>query len=221
MAWVNRELAKKSGGTFWVRIDDLTNLGTDRNEISYRRHYGNLMLDDLEWMGIPPDAVSWQSEWRDVIEMYREKAGIVEDLRVNSTVLKPTVLKPNVFGRGFGFVSNLDSCLNGVILDKVMRVNPVVRGDDLLVEQLAYAGFCSRLGFDVPKMAYLPRIEANGQSVSGTNGMLQIQALRKKGMTPEDILEAVISAGLVDPSGPISADNIAWDHPTLKGAIVE
>lgn len=212
MAWINREIAKRSGGIFWVRIDDLTNIGTGQDEISYRRHYGNLILDDLDWMGVSPSAVAWQSEWRDVLEMYKERANITEDLRVDATVLHRGPI-----GRGFSFVSNLEACLNGVILDKMMRINPVVRGEDLLVEQLAYSGFCSRLGFEIPRMAYVPRLEFDGQAISGTNGLLQIQALRKKGLSPEDIIETILEAALIDPSKDISADNLRWDHPTVKG----
>ncbi|MGU3493221.1 glutamate--tRNA ligase [Xanthobacteraceae bacterium A53D] len=54
-ALLNALLARRAGGTFVLRYDD-TDLARSRPE------YAQAIAEDLEWLGIPPDQVAWQSQ---------------------------------------------------------------------------------------------------------------------------------------------------------------
>lgn len=204
MALLNHGVAHETGGCFWLRLDDLYHPKSEMAAIS------DSIIEDMEWVGVPPDRIVRQSEWQELFETESRRGGIIEQLDFPTTVLFDNIGRHHVRHE-----TCLSSVLRGVICDHEMNIKQVIRGEEMIHEQSAYVDFCSRLGFDVPRFAYLSRVEVDGIVVAGSRGMWPVRRLREQGVQPEEIIIALRRACLYDPDRNIVPSNIVAYRPQL------
>ncbi len=70
-------MARKSGGTFLLRFDDTD---TERS----RQEFADGILEDLAWLGIPPDRIERQSD------RAARYAAVLEDFKARGWSTRPT-----------------------------------------------------------------------------------------------------------------------------------
>lgn len=206
---LNRDVARRNGGKFLVRMET--------EWAAESRLYGTTVgikdladgiLRDMEWAGVPPDYVSWQDEtrWieRVVIERYDHLAIPTE---ITCSKWK--------FNGGRGDMNLLHHTPGKVVYDHVFGCDPVIRGEDLMIEHHWYLYLCGLFGFDPPEMWYVPRLKLDQQVVSKTGVVqLPVEMLRQQGWTPEGLSDLIRRACLLDPDKGFDFPNIKR-QPTL------
>lgn len=212
MVLVNAEEAWKSKGKFILRFDD--------NQRYWRDHIGDArtdqicsdILQDLQWLGIPPDRVIKQSE----IEI-PVACGLEKNLANVSTILRGRYFHDEVPETKAPFVYYPYTpyyTLEKVWMDFDEGVNLLIRGQDLITEFALYSYFVDLLGLPRMKHVYLPRLRTQAGefcSLSKTAGNYKIQDLRSVGITPDQVFECLAESCLINPLLGFSCDNIKED----------
>lgn len=191
MALVNESMARESGGRFIVRWDDshslyIANFGKDKIFLIRQGQ-----RDDLEWLGLKPDAWINQS---DVIEDVRKRiAG-----KVNVFADENPTTYPELIGDDYTPLYPFTPMLTAekVIMDNDEGVNMLVRGIDLLSEYSLYQYYCKLFGLSSPEHIYLPRLKWAHGDMSKTFGSQSISDLRYSGYTPGQVRDMVGKACL-------------------------
>lgn len=93
-----------------------------------------------------------------------------------------------------------------VVDDAAMRVDQVVRGDDLLTSAPDQAWLGQLLGAPVPAYAHVPlAVNAHGQRLAKRDGPVTLRALSADGVNPPEVLSLLaVSLGLAEPDEAIS-----------------
>lgn len=105
-----------------------------------------------------------------------------------------------------------------VVDDKLMCVDEVVRGKDLLASTARQIQLMQALGGSVPRFAHVPLVlNANGEKLSKRDEALTLRALRETGVTPEQLVgQMAYSLGLIKVPREIAAADLiplfAWEH---------
>lgn len=97
-----------------------------------------------------------------------------------------------------------------VVDDALMGVTEVTRGSDLLNSTPRQIYLQNLLGFDLPEYCHVPLLCApDGRRLSKREADLTLQALREKGVQPEEIVGRLAhAAGLIDRFQPIRASEL-------------
>lgn len=209
LAWLNYEEARRRGGKFIVRMETML---IKRNQIDEIKHDNTFMkrdvamiLDQLEWLGIPPDFVSWEDVEQLVVDAVLEQH---PEIPRTSVPMNFTIGTKDSTGIRCAFHETAPR----VISDYYLGCDPVIRGDDLLCEHFFYVWMCQHLGFPIPEMIYVPRIRnEEGRELSRTTGATGIDDMRKKGLTPDDIFSIIRQTCLAEPDGEVSLANLAYN----------
>lgn len=211
---VNQHEAYSRGGQFFVRFDD-TQLHWAKWIMTRERlhHFAGRMLYDLDWLGVQPDRVVYQSDIQDAIH---RKIEDIYGTRVpperNGADYAPVVVgMPMVLPMCYTPAQTMER----VMMDFYMLADLLIRGMDLLDEFALYAYWCEQFRIHHVYHAYLPRLLlADGEdpdyygTVNKTGGVLTVRSFREQGYSPDEIRRLLALACLKDPQGPWAIDNV-------------
>ena len=218
MSLLNEHMAHSSGGKFHVRFaDDPVWFGGNPCSPDEAAEHARLQLDDLDWMGIKVDSISYQSELEQEMLLFLANSNfrmVIDKSRYAYYAgSQPTVLlKPEIPWTPL----NVQHTIEKVVYDYWEDSDVLIRGLEWLPEQWLYMYFCSVLGFPFPKCYYVFRLYAIDEKgsryppkdISKTIGNWRLRDLRDAGITREEILHILQESCLLDPEGAWSLDNI-------------
>lgn len=196
MILINEGVAKASGGTFIVRIEDdcpfwLRECGQKQIEENVRG-----IKEDLAWLGVDAP-VLLQSEY--------------SLLRPAPDENDNTAIYPNVMGGRVLYPYVPEKTAKKVQQDYQDGCNCLIRGDELLTEFSLYAHFCCQYGYPIPEFYYLPHLQYQGRTltdVSKTQGNFKLCDLREAGHSPDKIKSLLALSCLIDPDLGWLLDNV-------------
>ena len=210
-ALVNQHEAHASGGKFILRFDDNTRywvkvLGGKQAVAEIAKG----QQEDLEWLGIVPDEIAYQSELEPEVLAFlaTSRWQPVVDHAPWSDVDLRAICDPPV--TPFGLTSFIT--VEKVIADHMGGVNLLIRGLELMTEDSLYRYFAALFGFMQIATVYIPRLMTGGSTemadVSKTAGNWKIRDVRVRGHSPEMVRSVLRESCLVDPFGPWSLNNL-------------
>jgi hypothetical protein len=219
MAKVNEFLG--SPGSFALRFDDNSRHVMAGKSKQYIQDVANGQLGDLQWLGVCPDSVIYQSDLEERVKMFLagSRFQMVIDhafdgcddtkpkIKVSPAMIRPMRMSTWIIAER-------------VVLDHYGSIDAVVRGVDLLQGHALYVYFCALFGFKFPEMIYLPRLMAADENISKTKGNWTVEELRNLGVFPTRVIELLRSSCLKDPTGSWHFDNVK-DAPRLTVTSVE
>ena len=195
MAMINEAIAHESSGKFLVRFDDsnpfhLVPIGRERMDaiIAGQRY-------DLEWLGIPVDEWSVQSETVEQINVTVNKYLGIKKLPPE-TIAESQLC--DLIGREYMQLYPYTPWLTAekVIWDAQAGVNLLVRGIDLITEFSLYRHFCYQFGFPTPRHIYLPRLMGSQGDIRKSLGGQSIADLRAGGYSAKQVRDKIEKACL-------------------------
>jgi glutamyl/glutaminyl-tRNA synthetase len=207
------------GGKFIIRFDDtqeayLYGVSWDGHRLTANEiiDVKNHMAADLDWLGIKVD--EWQSQITMEVRM-RElldhlTGGVFPPVRqCYTSQMNPEMHWCN-FDVGYPYFPQLTA--EKVLYDFLSGSNLLIRGDDLLDEWSLYNYFCDIWGMPMPRQVFLKRLQAHDGAefldVSKTRGGNTIRSFKEAGWRPEQLIESLAYACLIDPEGPWLIDNL-------------
>ncbi len=224
MALLNEAMAHNSGGEFHIRFDD--------NTPHMMRHYirqipgkdyatterALVQLNDLIWMGIEIDSVSYQSEQEEKMNKFLANSPF---RMVIDNVGYGYNSRSVIAGRSDDFGSSPLSTrhtVEKVVLDYWDGSDVLIRGLEWVAEHHLYMYFCALFGFRFPLCHYVPRLlTAIGISgdrtvgdISKTIGNWSVQELHKIGASPVQIRGELRESCLIDSEGPWNINNLKY-----------
>ena len=204
---VNEYIAHNTGGKFYVRFDDENELIT--NFSSYKLNcIIQSQIDDIKWLGVEVDGWSWQSQIRSWVKEKIKKSGY----KMFSEPLPGCHDLPLIVRLGADFISYPyvnQQTAERVIMDSILNITHVIRGDDFLTEYSLYHYFCQLFELPIPKFIFLPRLSSIKGDVSKSNGGYTVASFRQEGYTSEEIKRLVKDAC-------VHNTNLTWDLYNIK-----
>jgi hypothetical protein len=228
---VNEHEAHISGGLFGVRHDDTQRWWNWKSPPAQIEAWKNLMREDLEWMGIKVDWWMSDSDMHDEIMELAAHVGTKPPLEPFCYDQLPEDIgqdgEPQYPYAPYYTWFKVLADMYGATGTGAEVTNLLIRGADIKSEFSLYCYFTETFGFPRVRHVYLPRLNmvSSGQNgleaVSKTNGKLKVCDMRRRGVTPLMIEEALRESCLKDECGCWSIDNIKknpvwngyeWDH---------
>ena len=210
---VNERMAHTTGGKFYVRFDD-------RNELvahfsSYKLNcITQSQIDDIKWLGVEVDGWSRQSQLLPDVREKIKKSGC----KMFLDPLPGQHKLPLIIRLGADFVSYPyvnQQTAERVIMDSILNITHVIRGDDFLTECSLYQYFCQLFELPIPKFVFLPRLTSIKGDISKSNGGYTVASFRQEGYTSEEIKRLVREACVYDPNLTLDLYNIK-SNPRLN-----
>lgn len=200
---MNEQFAKD--GEFWIRFDDTSPPAANLPK-AVRESIMHGQIDDINWLGVKYKGMSIQSELNDAIykELYRVGH---HDMFDNSHPYLPINIRLGMTFMHYPYVPQ--QIAERVVMDKIMGVTHLIRGEDFTTEYSLYCYFCEIFGYHTPEFIFLPRLKCPRGDISKTNGGYTLKELRGKGYSSEDVRSLLAKACLYYP------DN-GWDIHNLK-----
>ena len=210
-ALVNQHEAHASGGKFILRFDDNTRywvrkLGGQAAMAKIARG----QQKDLEWLGIVPDVVAYQSEMEPAILRYLADSkwqSVIDHQPVPDHDPRVISDPPIAAGGMWAFL-----VAEKVISDEMLGTNLLIRGLEILAEDGLYRYFRALFGYMSIETVYIPRLMTawteDLADVSKTAGNWKIRDVRERGHSPEVVRSVLRESCLVDVHGPWSLDNL-------------
>lgn len=217
-ALFNYLYAKKTGGTFVMRIED-----TDRERST--KEFEKNIIDSFAWLGISWDEFYRQSERTDLYRAKLKKlidegkafvskeqakddeTRTVEVVRLRNrkvpitfedVIRGPITVDPSDLG-DFVIARSIDDPLYHfavVVDDGEMNITHVIRGDDHISNTPRQILILEALGYERPMYAHVPLILAPDRSkLSKRAGATSVEEYRSKGYIPEGILNFLALLG--------------------------
>ena len=214
MAMMNEAIAHDSGGRFLVRFDDsnpfhLTPIGRERMDaiVAGQRY-------DLEWLGIPVDEWSKQSETvEQIITTINQSLGAEKLPPEEIAESQLCDLLGREYMQLYPYAPRLTA--EKVIWDAQAGVNLLVRGIDLITEFSLYQHFCYRFSVSVPpRHIYLPRLMGSQGDIRKSLGGQSIADLRAAGYSSKQVRDKIEKACLRYPPDGWTLRNLN-PEPTL------
>jgi len=180
---VNQAEARRSGGKFIFRFDDSQRYWNWKHGASVESFKWQ-MRDDMEWLGIEPDAWSSQMEMMPQVERlanvldYRLPTDTFNDYEGIEVVGSTTAYYP----------ANERLTAEHVLMDQIEGITCLIRGMDLITEANAYKITACQFGFMRVRQVYIPRLIFAGDVVSKTAGCYKVKDFRQAGLTPDEIV---------------------------------
>src|SRR5436190_12918104 len=223
-ALYNWLLARGSGGTFVLRIED-----TDRERSTPENV--ETILDGLGWLGLDWDEGPYSQAERadahaEAVERLLGEGHAYEDegavrLRVPDEgetavedVIRGTIRFPHEAIKDFVIRRSDGSPLYNLAVavdDRDMGITHVVRGDDHLSNTPRQVMLLRALGEDPPLYAHLPLLHGpDGKKLSKRHGAASVQELRDAGFLPEAVRNylALLGWGDTDDETILSTDEL-------------
>ena len=192
IAYLNSEIAHKSGGKFVLRFDNnqscwINILGKDEID----RNCAQMLLE-MEWLGIDIDEVVYQSEEVRLVEKEMRRSGLS---------CSPYVVRDPI--EGYAHVPTVTDSplpqypyapwltLEVVVSDFFSGIDTVILGKELLDRYSLYCFTCESLGYPIPKHYHVPHLRGNipeapnethngNPVISKTNGNYKIKEYHDK-----------------------------------------
>lgn len=205
---VNEYFASSRNGRFIIRWDDTSPVCLATGE----RMDGIIQsqIDDIEWLGIYNRVAKWeqQSDLREQIDIKLYELGFdgVEEVADGYHYL-PLVIRNGVDWVTYPYMPQQTA--ERVIMDNIMGVTHLIRGDDFLAEYSLYRYFCQLFKFPAPEFIFLPRLCSVNGDISKTKGGHKIADFRANGYTPEQVIRILEKACLYYP-------NNGWEFYNIK-----
>jgi glutamyl/glutaminyl-tRNA synthetase len=193
---VNEHYAHSTGGFFHLKMDDNQRWWT--HELGRAKMYENgyKVLEELEWMGIKVDKISWQSdtEWF-VQRIVADRFPDLKELLLHKEV-------PFVHGNNdpqYPYAPYLTA--EAVLTDAAMGVDTLIIGDELRDRYALYNYFCDAFGLPYPKTIHIKRMKCLGNeldAISKTRGNHKLQSYIDAGWCPTRVRELLEASCLID-----------------------
>jgi len=205
-ALVNQGEAHRSGGKFIIRFDDDQRYWNWKLSHSFSLKYAALMLKDLEYFGVNPDKVEYQTLLAgQAKQLFRDEFGYTAP---------PQAFSPNrgaaeVVGMDAPFYPFVESITaDKVVFDFIEGVTLCIRGIDLLTEDCLYRYFVERFQLPMPRMVYIPRLQFEGDAVSKTEGSCKLTSYISNGYAPAEVVLNLAYDCLLEPRAGWFIDNV-------------
>jgi len=188
---------ERAGGKLILTLDDLSynwqRCGRDPNNLSLeeaREHY----VEDLTWLGMPPDEVYMASDYAEATNEYAEKLGI-KPPKVGFQGEETSALLRRVgHVLGSAIVYHPYGVLAAAVEDRLCGVSLVIRGADLASEAQLYDFLCWRCGFVAPEQQFAPLVRRGSGFVKeskSNKGTPTIRQLRQLGVMAEQVMDTI------------------------------
>lgn len=194
---VNEYQAHTTGGKFYVRFDDNSPVALmmgDRAEDIVESQ-----LDDIQWLDVPVDGYSYQSDEMEEVTK-RLKAKGWETMTDHPEGHHPLPLSIRMGTDWIAYPYAPQQTVERVMMDNLLKITHVIRGDDFLTEFSLYCYFCEILHIPTPKFSFLPRLHSLCGDISKTNGGYTLIEFRSLGYTSGDIKAMLSRACLIYPA---------------------
>lgn len=205
---VNEYFAKAYGGRFYIRFDDNSPhiLKMDSGQVA---NIIKEQLDDISWLGIQYDEISYQSELEEEVKIRLNRYGHVplDEKKFNHYL--PVFIRLGMSFVPYPYVP--EQIMERVIMDNMLFVTHVIRGEDFATEYSLYAYYCQKYYILCPEFIFLPRLSGKCGDISKSNGGYTIKELRGKGYTSDDVEELLRKACLYYPDNGWELYNIRPD----------
>jgi glutamyl/glutaminyl-tRNA synthetase len=204
LAFLNEHIAHSTGGKFVLRIEN--------NQFSWVRdlgqakcdEYADAWVEDVEWLGLHPDQIVYESELEDVIgktirrkhpNWYDDGVGVLTEAQVI----------------GMNHVYPMAKYLTAkvALLDAMQGVDLLICGMDLITRDCFYAYVCQEYDLPEIKRVYVPRLTGDMlDDVSKTRGNMKIRGYRERGWSRQEVEALLRDACLVDRDAEWTINNI-------------
>jgi len=205
---VNEYFASSRNGKCIMRWDDTSPICIatgDRMDGIIQSH-----IDDLRWLGLEDKLMEWQcqSVFKEVVEMKLYDLGfdVMNDAPEGYHYL-PLVIRNGVDWITYPYVPRQTA--ERVIMDNIIGVTHLIRGDDFLAEYSLYCYYCQLFKFPAPEFIFLPRLCSANGDISKTKGGYKIADFRANGYTPEQVIRILEKACLYYP-------NNGWEFYNIR-----
>lgn len=192
----DHDIAARSGGKFILIADDdvylkqRLYLQAPPVEIVVAR-----MVEDLQWLEMPPDDVRMTSEFHDLHCAAGERLIIKEpklgDKR--ASFLGRYIMPPEAAIQEDYYHPWFTMCR--VVDDHALGVDAFHRGEELIGERQLYDYFCYALGFREVRQKYLPHVWREGSSAKESKSVdcTTVRELRDAGYAPGQLIETLLA----------------------------
>lgn len=215
------DIAARSGGKFVLIADDDVYL----KQRLYLQSppvakVVDRMVEDLTWLGMPPDEVRLTSEFHDLhvaagvrLEV---KEPILHDKR--ASFLGRYIMPPESSAQEDYYHPWFTLCR--VVDDHALGIDAFHRGEELVGERQLYDYFCSVLGFRSVRQKYLPHVWRDGATAKESKSVActTVRELRDAGYAPQQVTETLlacsrgVTAGgrITLPKGVLTPKRVRW-----------
>lgn len=204
----NERLAHNQNGKFYIRFDDTSPPAASLPDEKRQRVMDN-QHDDIEWLDVDIDGWQLQSELCEEVTYNLDALGfdpMVDILEGYHTL--PIVVR--MIGTGwFPYPYVPQQTAERVMMDHMLGVTHVIRGEEFFSEFSLYSYFCEKFDFKSPEFIFLPRLMGKNGDISKTNGGYTIAEFRSDGYSPDDVKRLISKAALIYP-------NNGWNFANLK-----
>ncbi|OQB24913.1 MAG: glutamyl-Q tRNA(Asp) synthetase [Chloroflexi bacterium ADurb.Bin180] len=200
-AYRNWDISARLGGRFHLILDDEQyRLSRHENNpvalslAEAKEHY----VEDLEWLGCPPDEVHFSSEAR----------GLMLESAARLNIREPQIVRPENplegmlfrrIGQSSGHIIQYTpwTTLSAVVEHHFFGVTGFCRGADLVHEALLYDYLCCALGWVAPEQFYIPVVRRGwgytkeSKSDAGSHSHSSLRELRRLGITGEQVIDTL------------------------------
>lgn len=203
---MNERFAHNMGGKFYVRFDDTSVSSNRPGKRMYKIR--DLQQKDIEWLGIKVDG--WFNQM-DQIEHARQvlketKFPLLPENEEAGYVLPISIRLGNTF-LFYPFCPRQTA--ERVVMDKMLDITHVIRGEDFLTEVSFYSFGCKFLDYSIPEFICLSRMTSSKGDISKTNGGFTLAEYRANGYSSEEIISQIEKACLINPPN-------GWNPYNLK-----
>ncbi len=215
---LNEYAAHSSGGKFHIRFaDEPVWFGGSPCSPEEAIEHARLQLEDLTWMGIEVDSISYQSDLENKLSLFLANSSfrmVIDNSRRAYYARSRSHIHLEPLIRGFPL--DIQHTVEKVVHDYWEGSDLLIRGTEWIQEHFLYMYFCAVLGFPYPKCHYIPRLLAINESgsllppkeISKTIGNWKMKDLRDAGVTPDEVRSILRESCMLDPKGSWSLDNI-------------
>lgn len=194
---VNEYIAHSTGGKFYVRFDD-DNYIVNAQPKEQTSLYMQSQIDDIDWLGLKVDGWSQQStilpEVRRVISFHKE---LIAEEEVQFYYYVPYIVCKTTDWIAVPYVPV--QTIERTVMDNMLDIDYVIRGDDFITEYSLYCYFCQKLNLKTPKFVFLPRLNGLRGDISKSHGGYKISDFRNEGYSAKELKDLVTRACVVYP----------------------
>jgi glutamyl/glutaminyl-tRNA synthetase len=205
---VNDYFVSSRNGELIIRFDDTSPVAVNTGD--RLESIITSQIDDIRWLGIAGRVSGWQrqSHFREILDIKLYELGFdnIEEIADGEHYLPP-VIKNSFDWVAYPYMPQQTA--ERVIMDNIMGVTHLIRGDDFLTEYSLYRYYCQLFEYPAPEFIFLPRLCSANGDISKTKGGHKIADFRANGYTPEQVIRILEKACLYYP-------NNGWEFYNIR-----